>query len=194
MPSRRQVLSSSGFVVIGVLGGCMEIEAESATVDIRLLNDDTREWPLAVSVETEDKVVFETTRTVPADTGTDLGEILIEDAFEGGSGDEFTVGVALGGEQVESFNYEITCADIGDAIAPVAWGECQDYSRTDDAAIVMGETIAAAAAASAGAASYAGAGAAAGGGGGACYIISARLFGAKLSYGPRLTARYALVS
>jgi hypothetical protein len=57
--------------------------------------------------------------------------------------------------------------DIDDAIAPVAWGECQDYSRTDDAAMVMGGT-AAAAAASAGAASCAGAGAAAGGGGGAC--------------------------
>ena len=58
--------------------------------------------------------------------------------------------------------------DIDDAIAPVAWGECQDYSQTDDAAIVMGGTAAATAAMSAGAASCAGAGAAAGGGGGAC--------------------------
>ena len=58
--------------------------------------------------------------------------------------------------------------DIDDEVAPVAWGECQDYSRTDDAAIVMGGTAAATAAASAGAASCAGAGAAAGGGGGAC--------------------------
>nr|WP_235063411.1 hypothetical protein [Candidatus Halobonum tyrrellensis] len=54
--------------------------------------------------------------------------------------------------------------DIDDASAPVAWGECQGYSRTDDAAMVMGGT-AAAATASVGAASCAGAGAAAGGGG-----------------------------
>lgn len=59
--------------------------------------------------------------------------------------------------------------DIDDDVAPVAWGECKDYSRTDDAAIVVGGAAAAAAAgASASAASCAGAGAAAGAGGGAC--------------------------
>jgi hypothetical protein len=57
--------------------------------------------------------------------------------------------------------------DIDDGIAPVAWGECRDYSRTDDAAIVVAGA-AAAAGASASAASCAGAGAAAGAGGGAC--------------------------
>ncbi|MFD1572252.1 hypothetical protein [Halorubrum laminariae] len=57
--------------------------------------------------------------------------------------------------------------DIDDEIAPVAWGECRDYSQTDDAAIVVGGA-AAVAGASASAASCAGAGAAAGGGGGAC--------------------------
>ena len=57
--------------------------------------------------------------------------------------------------------------DIDDEIAPVAWGECQDYSRTDDAAIVVGG-VAAAAGASASTASCAGAGAAGGAGGGAC--------------------------
>lgn len=54
--------------------------------------------------------------------------------------------------------------DIDDEIAPVAWGECRDYSRTDNAAIVVAGT-AAAASASASAASCAGAGAAAGAGG-----------------------------
>jgi hypothetical protein len=57
--------------------------------------------------------------------------------------------------------------DIDDEIAPVAWGECKDYSRTDDAALVVGGA-AAAAGASASAASCAGAGAAGGAGGGAC--------------------------
>jgi hypothetical protein len=54
--------------------------------------------------------------------------------------------------------------DIDDEIAPVAWGECRDYSRTNNAAIVTGGA-AAAAGASAAAASCAGAGAAAGAGG-----------------------------
>jgi hypothetical protein len=57
--------------------------------------------------------------------------------------------------------------DVDDAIAPVAWGECRDYSRTDDAALVVAG-MPAAVGASAGAASCAGAGAAAGGGGGVC--------------------------
>ena len=57
--------------------------------------------------------------------------------------------------------------DIDDEIAPVAWGECKDYSQTDNAAIVVAGT-AAAASASASAASCAGAGAAGGAGGGAC--------------------------
>ncbi|WP_336000137.1 hypothetical protein [Halorientalis halophila] len=56
--------------------------------------------------------------------------------------------------------------DIDDEIAPVAWGECKDYSQTDDAAIVVAGA-AAAAGASASAASCAGAGAG-GAGGGAC--------------------------
>lgn len=57
--------------------------------------------------------------------------------------------------------------DIDDEIAPVAWGECKNYRRTNNAAIIVGGT-AAAASASASAASCAGAGAAGGAGGGAC--------------------------
>lgn len=57
----------------------------------------------------------------------------------------------------------VAADDIDDEIAPVAWGECKDYSRTDNAALVTGGA-AAAAGASASAASCAGAGAA----GGAC--------------------------
>ncbi|WP_459194874.1 hypothetical protein [Halosimplex sp. J119] len=54
--------------------------------------------------------------------------------------------------------------DIDDLIAPVAWGECVDYSRNDDAAVVTG-SAAAMAGASAASASCAGAGAAGGAGG-----------------------------
>lgn len=56
--------------------------------------------------------------------------------------------------------------DIDDEIAPVAWGECTNYSRTNDAAIIVAGTTAATGA-SASAASCAGAGAA-GGAGGTC--------------------------
>ncbi|MFC7142184.1 hypothetical protein ACFQMA_20395 [Halosimplex aquaticum] len=54
--------------------------------------------------------------------------------------------------------------DIDDHIAPVAWGECVDYSRNNDAAVVTGAAAAAAGASAAGA-SCAGAGAAGGAGG-----------------------------
>jgi hypothetical protein len=56
--------------------------------------------------------------------------------------------------------------DIDTEIAPVAWGECEDYSDRNNAAIVTGGAVAAAGA-SASAASCAGA-ASAGAGGGAC--------------------------
>jgi hypothetical protein len=56
--------------------------------------------------------------------------------------------------------------DIDDEIAPVAWGEAKDYSRTNNAAIVTGGAVAAAGASAAGASCAGAAGAA--GGGGAC--------------------------
>lgn len=56
--------------------------------------------------------------------------------------------------------------DIDDEVAPVVWGECTDYSRRTNAAIVTGGAVAAAGA-SASAASCAGA-AGAGAGGGTC--------------------------
>jgi hypothetical protein len=55
--------------------------------------------------------------------------------------------------------------DLDDEIAPVAWGECENYSNRQHAAVVTGG-VAAAAGASASAASCAGA--TAGGAGGAC--------------------------
>jgi hypothetical protein len=72
---------------------------------------------------------------------------------------------------VLEFREEVEAADdVDDEIAPVAWGGCEDYSRTSNAAMVFAGTSAAAAA-SASAASCASAGAAAGAGaagGGAC--------------------------
>ncbi|QLH84166.1 hypothetical protein [Halosimplex pelagicum] len=54
--------------------------------------------------------------------------------------------------------------DIDDRVAPVAWGECVDYSASGNAAVVTGAAAAAAGASAAGA-SCAGAGAAGGAGG-----------------------------
>jgi len=51
----------------------------------------------------------------------------------------------------------LSADDIDDQIAPVAWGECVDYSRSDDAAVVTGSAAAMAGASAAGA-SCAGAG------------------------------------
>jgi hypothetical protein len=68
---------------------------------------------------------------------------------------------------VDTLREAVTAADdIDDEIAPVAWGECTDYSNRTNAAVVTGG-VAAAAGASASAASCAGA-AAGGAGGGAC--------------------------
>ncbi|WP_267643632.1 hypothetical protein [Haloarchaeobius amylolyticus] len=70
------------------------------------------------------------------------------------------------GFDVGSLRDAVTDADdIDDEVAPVAWGECKDYSNATNAAVVFGGT-AAAAGASASAASCAGAGAAGGAGGG----------------------------
>jgi len=55
----------------------------------------------------------------------------------------------------------LSADDIDDQVAPVAWGECVDYSRSGDAAVVTGSAAAVAGASAAGA-SCAGAGGAGG--------------------------------
>jgi hypothetical protein len=54
---------------------------------------------------------FRTEETVPAGSGEDLGDALIQDAFSGASGDQFAVRVWLDGESTGTFDYEITCSD-----------------------------------------------------------------------------------
>lgn len=57
------------------------------------------------------KEVFQTEETIPPNDGEDLGEVLIEDAFTGSSGDQFTVQAWLDGEPADTFDYEITCSE-----------------------------------------------------------------------------------
>lgn len=110
MPSRRRVLSLCGFAAAGVVGGCTA-RADPKPVDVLLQNDDTEEWPLTVAVERDDEELFRTEETIPRDTGEDLGEVLVEDAFEGTSGEEFTVRTWLDGDPAGTFDYEITCSE-----------------------------------------------------------------------------------
>lgn len=88
------------------------IREEPKPVNVLLQNDDTREWQMVVAVEdSAGQDVFRTEKAIPADTGEDLGEVLIDDAFRGQSGDRFTVEVWLEGEAAGTFDYEITCPD-----------------------------------------------------------------------------------
>lgn len=65
---------------------------------------------MTVAVEDgTDEEAFRTKETIPPDDGEDLGEVLIENAFVGTSGDPFTVRVWIDGEPAGTFDYEITC-------------------------------------------------------------------------------------
>ena len=127
MPSRRRVLSGCALGASSILSGCMMGE-EPKPVDVLLQSDDTEEWSMTVTVERDsDGEVFQTTESIPADDG-DLGEVLIEDAFEGTSDDQFTIRVWLNSEQAGTFEYEITCDEDNRFSLLV---EHQPYSPSD---------------------------------------------------------------
>lgn len=110
MPSRRSVLAVGGLAVASALSGCSMSRAQPKPVNVLLQNDDTRAWPVTIAVEdTNGEVVFRTAETVPADTGEDLGEVLVEDAFQARSGDRVTVRTWLDGDPAGTFDYELTC-------------------------------------------------------------------------------------
>jgi len=110
MPSRRSVIRSCSVAVAGAVAGCAT-GREVVPVDVLLQNDDSRAWSMTVAVESETgEEVFRATETVPADDGT-LGELLLEDAFEGTDGDRFTVGAQLDGDPAGTYDYEITCPE-----------------------------------------------------------------------------------
>lgn len=104
-----------GTTLVGTLTGCAAVpgvESSDEPVNVSLQNDDTEEWQLTVAVEdVAGEEVFGTVETVPADTGEDLGEVLIEDALEGTTGDQSTVHVWLDGELAGTFDNEVTCPE-----------------------------------------------------------------------------------
>lgn len=110
MPSRRAVLGLCSLTAMSALGGCSTAGEDSKPVNVLLQSDDTEEWQMTVAVERETgEEAFRTEETVPADDGINLGEVRIEDAFEGTSGDQFTVRAWLEGEPEGTYDYEITC-------------------------------------------------------------------------------------
>ncbi len=111
MPSRRAVLGLCSLVTASAFSGCSTTREKPKKVDVLLQSDDTEKWRMTVAVERDTgEEVFRTEETIPADDGT-LGEVLIEDAFEGTSNDQFTVRAWLDGESEGTFDYEITCPD-----------------------------------------------------------------------------------
>ncbi|WP_276257602.1 hypothetical protein [Haloglomus litoreum] len=111
MPSRRALLRAGGIVVTAGLAGCSALQDEPRPVNVLLQNDDDREWPLTVAVERDGEELFRTEETVPADDGTGLGEVRIEDAFEGTDGEGFTVRAWLDGDPAGTFEYTVTCPE-----------------------------------------------------------------------------------
>jgi len=113
MPSKRRVLSLCGLAITTAVSGCLGTREASIPVFIQLRNEDTRaEWQLTVGVEDETgEEVFRTEESIPPNDGQDLGEVRIEDAFRGRTGDRFTVRAWLDGEPAGTFDYEITCQE-----------------------------------------------------------------------------------
>lgn len=110
MSSRRKFLYLCSLAATGAFSGCSTKQENSKTVDVLLQNDDTEEWQMTVAVERDtDEEMLRAEETIPADDGEVLGEVLIEDAFEGTPDDQFTVRVWLDGEPAGAFDYEITC-------------------------------------------------------------------------------------
>jgi hypothetical protein len=109
MPSRRAVLYLCSLTAASAASGCSTTREQPKPVNVLLQNDDTEEWSMTVAVEDEAEEVFRTEETIPADGGTRLGEVLIENAFEGAPGDQFTVHAWFDGEPSGTFDYEITC-------------------------------------------------------------------------------------
>jgi len=110
VPSRRNVVRSCGLAAAGAVAGCTTSD-EAKPVDVLLQNDDGRAWPVTVAVENETgETVFRATETVPADDGT-LGELLLENAFRGVDGDQFTVSARSDGEPAGAYDCEITCPE-----------------------------------------------------------------------------------
>ena len=109
MTSRRRILQLCSLGMFGVLSGCSRALAQPKPVDVLLQNDDTEPWQMEIVVERDSgERVFRTEETIPA--GHDVGEVLIKDAFEGASGDRFTVRARLEGDPAGTFDYEITCS------------------------------------------------------------------------------------
>lgn len=115
MPSRRTVLSMVATGTLSSIAGCsslIDTSADSLPVAVLLDNDDTEPQELKIEItNASDERVFETTETIPADDGTEVGRVRSDAAFTGVPGQEFTVRAWFDGESAGPFDYEITCSE-----------------------------------------------------------------------------------
>lgn len=110
--SRRRFIQLSALGSIAALGGCSTVHAESKPVTVLLENNDDEPWEMAVAVKQKNgEEVFRTEEILPPRHDAGMGAVKIDDAFEGGMNDRFTISVWLADESEGTFDYEITCAD-----------------------------------------------------------------------------------
>lgn len=115
MPSRRTVLSLAATGMLGSIVGCASLvnaPEEPLPVAVLLDNDDTEPQEVTVVITRgSGEQVFETTKTIPADDGVNVGRVRLDSAFEGLPGDEFTVQAWFDGDPAGTFEYEVTCPE-----------------------------------------------------------------------------------
>jgi len=112
MPSRRKVLSLAAAGMLSPITGCASSDDDPLPVAVLLHNDATEAQKLRVSITGgSGEQVFETEKAIRADDGTSLGRIRIDEAFEGVSGDNFTVKSWFDGGLAGTFQYEVTCSE-----------------------------------------------------------------------------------
>lgn len=113
MPSRRSLLHAASLASACVVSGCASLRTPSTDVDITLMNFVAEERTISIVVKQDDEEVNRTEKTIAAADPEGRAESLeIPDAFEGADGEQFTVDVTPEGQQTDTYDYKITCADF----------------------------------------------------------------------------------
>lgn len=84
-PTRRRLLTVGGLVATATLGGCAALGTSDgdATVDLTVVNRSDVERTVAVTVESDDEVVFEGSYDLPAPAGG-VGSVTETDVLAAG--------------------------------------------------------------------------------------------------------------
>jgi len=111
MQTRRHLLRYGATGAVSLLGGCVELglNDENATLDLIVLNRSSVEQTVAVSVKSDDEVVFEESYSLPAPDGG-VPSVTEDDVLKAG---QYTVRATSGTVERES-QYRSTCEDVKD--------------------------------------------------------------------------------